>query len=399
MEECTREIETHKSNLKEEYEVEKILKKRTISRESKVSGKIKRIKQYLVKWVGFKDPTWEPEKNLEHCEDIIKAFLLKNNSKNNNNNNSKKLKKNKEHNSPNKIENIYIDKNKLLEPFNILEQSTSSSTPNKNQEVFKRKNNVNKKINNKEMSINIPLNTSEYDNNPNNCDIDFDFDFYADNKDEPKINKIKEEDSRNSNNNNNSFLTIKISDESDGQISNSNSKQSNNNSFDYLMENENKNYNKSKNKNFINIKNEYNVSHNNEESVLDRLDQIDQTFDIEVENSENISEYSDYNYNTFIKKEKNVNFLSKKRLNQNNYISHNNKDNYKILEILNMKVPVDYNKGIKLNIKYKKDNNIYIKEFDTKYEYVPNDILIKYYEMFIRDIFRTKGYYRKLSFE
>ena len=26
---------------------------------------------YLVKWVGYKDPTWEPTNNLDHCQKMI----------------------------------------------------------------------------------------------------------------------------------------------------------------------------------------------------------------------------------------------------------------------------------------------------------------------------------------
>ena len=29
---------------------------------------------FLVKWVGYKDPTWEPRKNLDQCEKMLWAF-------------------------------------------------------------------------------------------------------------------------------------------------------------------------------------------------------------------------------------------------------------------------------------------------------------------------------------
>ena len=52
----------------EEYEVEKVLDKRT-----KKGGKV----EYLVKWRGYDDPddnTWEPHENLEGSEAEIKKF-------------------------------------------------------------------------------------------------------------------------------------------------------------------------------------------------------------------------------------------------------------------------------------------------------------------------------------
>merc|ERR1719319_242561 len=54
----------------EEYEVEKVLDKRT-----KKGGKV----EYLVKWRGFDDSddnTWEPHDNLEGAEAEIKKFEI-----------------------------------------------------------------------------------------------------------------------------------------------------------------------------------------------------------------------------------------------------------------------------------------------------------------------------------
>ncbi|MGH2639667.1 MAG: chromo domain-containing protein, partial [Rhabdochlamydiaceae bacterium] len=48
----------------EEHEVEEILD----SRRSR-----NRI-QYLVKWTGYHDPTWEPSQNVTHCYELLRAF-------------------------------------------------------------------------------------------------------------------------------------------------------------------------------------------------------------------------------------------------------------------------------------------------------------------------------------
>ena len=48
-----------------DYEVEDILKKRI----TKGGGK-----QYLVKWKGFDDRTWEPKDNLNNVQELIDKF-------------------------------------------------------------------------------------------------------------------------------------------------------------------------------------------------------------------------------------------------------------------------------------------------------------------------------------
>ena len=59
-----------------EWEVEKILGER--NKENKSSKKKgKRIKkEYLIKWKGFKKPTWEPEQNLENCQELLKDYFI-----------------------------------------------------------------------------------------------------------------------------------------------------------------------------------------------------------------------------------------------------------------------------------------------------------------------------------
>ena len=67
---------SNEENSQEEYEVEKILKERRKLGKDKKTGRFKSIREYLVKWVGYEDPTWEPEENLENCQEILKDFLL-----------------------------------------------------------------------------------------------------------------------------------------------------------------------------------------------------------------------------------------------------------------------------------------------------------------------------------
>ena len=60
-----------------EFEVEKIIKERQIYKQNKINKKIELIKEYLVKWVGYRDPTWEPIENLENCQILLNDFLMR----------------------------------------------------------------------------------------------------------------------------------------------------------------------------------------------------------------------------------------------------------------------------------------------------------------------------------
>lgn len=65
------------SSSQEEWEVESILKERSKkTSKDKKTGRIIYVKEYLVKWKGYDEPTWEPEDNLEHCQEVLKDFLL-----------------------------------------------------------------------------------------------------------------------------------------------------------------------------------------------------------------------------------------------------------------------------------------------------------------------------------
>ena len=52
-------------NGEEEYLVEAILNQR------KHHGRT----QYLVKWTGYDNPTWESEENLQNAKELVEAFL------------------------------------------------------------------------------------------------------------------------------------------------------------------------------------------------------------------------------------------------------------------------------------------------------------------------------------
>ena len=94
-------------------------------------------------------------------------------------------------------------------------------------------------------------------------------------------------------------------------------------------------------------------------------------------------------------------YLEKKRLNseKDKDIYEEKDDNLKVIGIYSMKVPNEYEKGIIVNIKFKKNNKIYIEEFNTQSEEIPSDYLVKYYEMFICEFFKGQIYSQELCFD
>ena len=60
-----------------EFEVEKIIKERQIYKQNKINKRIEPIREYLVKWVGYKNPTWEPIENLENCQILLNDFFTR----------------------------------------------------------------------------------------------------------------------------------------------------------------------------------------------------------------------------------------------------------------------------------------------------------------------------------
>lgn len=57
-----------------EYEVENIIDIRTIKKKDIKTNKTYYVKEYLVKWLGYDEQTWEPESNLDNCQEILNDF-------------------------------------------------------------------------------------------------------------------------------------------------------------------------------------------------------------------------------------------------------------------------------------------------------------------------------------
>ena len=373
------DFEESSDNPNKEWEVEKILKDRTKRRKNKSTGKMEPIKEYLIKWVGFKTPTWEPEENLENSQEILKDFLLnqilkkckkvKTKKKSINTINTSKIYRYER--SPNETE-FRLKSDGIKEEE---DQSTFTNSLN-NQESS----NKNAKTN-KNNGSSLPSLAEEEENGFYDIEIDGD--------EKKEGNEIKKEQES---------LKVNTGVES---------------KYLKIVKNEEitVNNNEKENKNIAKI--EPDDSHNKKINNINRIipekeeliDSEKKSYSIYLEEDEDETINLDKIKKDKSEKESSKSFLAKKR---KKGISINcdkitKKDNsIKVMEIYSMKVPGDDDKdgkGIKLNIKFLKNNKIYIEEFYTKSGQIPSDYLAKYFEMFICDSFKGEKYSKGMSFD
>ena len=358
--------ETQDAN--QEYEVEKITDMRQYFRKNLITKKVELSTEYLIKWVGYEQLTWEPLENLNNCKELLKEFYKEH----------KKLLKNK------KAKNDKVKKNKK----NEIKKKTKSKKRNKN----KRYNSLIKNNNKTKISKKIFL-TQKIIGNINN---------YIISQNNLIVNKDK-------NDNDNIVLDKENINNDNFSIHESQQKNDKENSIENLhKDNESENDIKLKIINGeINEENNQinNIDYKNMERIyeLEKLNFLDNKF-MSLEQFKNCmgSDYEDkmnfdsIPYGTIDEKEE---FLNKKR---NNEIDDNYDENNKIIikEINNLIIPKNNKDSFLINVTYlnKYDNKLYTKDIESNNKIIPREYLIKYYEYILFEKSKGKNYAKKLSF-
>ena len=365
------EEKKHLNNLDTEYEVEQILDYRIISKNTRGRKPKKKerkkiiYKEYLVKWVGYDNPTWEPEKNLIHCQALLNTFFERKIMEENDNN----IKKPK-NNIPQKGKLTRIKhKKKLL----------NNSTKNKTQQNITNKNDINDNSNKNENHDSLSLiDKRDVFNFFDNFNLrDF-------NENEEKINFRNDFESAND---------LNLCSFKDGMLSNTkgnDEKENSENSSEKIILSSNSLNNTNK---FLDENNSKMFSISEFNSC--NKEKNKEKFDINCQNKLLKENNNSININTIEENENNI--LNSFGNISNNEKENKNEDNIKIIDICGMEIPTDFDEGISLKIIYEKDKEQFIQTIKSSSGKIPKDILIKYYEMFIYDNYKGQNYGKRLS--
>ena len=371
------DFEESSDNPNKEWEVEKILKDRTKRRKNKETGKMEQIKEYLIKWVGFKTPTWEPEENLENSQELLKDFLLKQIIKK-----CKKVKTKKK--AINTINTSKIYKYEISPNVSEYQIKSNGIKEEEEQSTFTNS------INNQESSNKIKTNKNTGSSLPSLAEEEenafYDIEIDGDEKKEGNDLKKEQESLKAKKGLESKYLKIVKNEEITVK-------------------------NKKENDNMAKIAKDDTQNHkiNNINRIIpekeDLIDSEKKSYSIYLEEDKDESENLDKIIKDKSETESSKRFLAKKRkkdifINCDRKVKKDN--SIKVIEIYSMKVPGDDDKdgkGIKLNIKFQKNNKIYIEEFYSKSGEISSDYLAKYFEMFICDSFKGEKYSKGMSFD
>lgn len=359
-----------------EWEVQKILKERPKRRKNPKTGRMEFIKEYLVKWVGFDKPSWEPEENLEHSKEILKEFLIDQLMKTVKN--KKSIQKSSKNDTANqRADNIAISNNienkrkasqKPTKSPNSDEPSTlSNCLTNNTISNKKRKNSRRKtKIDN---SLTI---VEDEDNNYYDIEIVDDMDEGEAKNEISTIIPIKKPQKESPKQEKDNVPMIPMIQEKKTEKNN-------------IINN-------------INVKANDDVGKVSETIYIDGVEEYDDINKYELLPSKvdkfGINKTEEFPYVNF-EKEKKSKFLEKKRHIDIHEDDLNDK-NIKILSMNSVKIPEKNEDNIKVNVRYKKNGRIYVEDYD--YDKIPKDDLISFYNILMKEYFTKGTYYQEVCF-
>ena len=379
-----------------EYEVEAIEKDRQKRQYDPHKRKWVFVTEYLIKWVGYKKRSWEPEENLDNCGQLLKNYK-KNKSKINNNNTD--------------TSNIYNKNNTIKNtnktPVKFVTNKKNNINNNNKAKREKEKELTDKKINDDDMTYNNinsykPIYSDEEENkytpmssmNLNHSFFTSDY-LKLDNDSYTSFLKKNDIKKKSENINNNNLLSS--SSDYDIDIDKYVSKVTNN---DENNNNNNINNNDNNATDFSDILQKFQEksekSKEKEKSIKINLLQKKRKLieNYSEENSEH-KENSDISISIddpFIEMEKDsISFLNtndNSNSNSNNINGNNNlrKGN---LELLEIRIPENKNDQIDL-VWRDKEKNIVFKCTSKNTVMVPQGIIIDYYEKILKEYLNRK---------
>lgn len=136
-----------------EYEVEKIIDHKIRKKKDKKTKKFYYQKEYLIKWVGYTKPTWEPESNLDNCQELLNEYKLKILSKKSKDNSESTYNIYSKYNESSSEENYYIPKKKYSNSKHKVSKSVFK-TPVKKKSVSQNTNKTTSLIKMNKKSLN-----------------------------------------------------------------------------------------------------------------------------------------------------------------------------------------------------------------------------------------------------
>lgn len=353
-------------DVNQEYEVEKITDMRQYFKKNLITKKLELNTEYLIKWVGYEQLTWEPLENLDNCKQLLKEFYKEQ---------KKLLKKNV------KVKNEKFKKKKKNEmKKNIKGKKRNNNKSHNSLLKNKTKTKISKKI---FLTQKIIGYINNYIINQNNL---------LGNEDK-KDNKNIVLDKDNINNNSNLNESQQNSDK-EKYIENVHEKNENDNKLKIINGEINDENNEINNIDYKSMERIY---------ELEKINFLDNKF-MPLEQFTNCigSDYDDkINFDSIpygIIDEK-AEFMNKKR---NNEIVEDYDETNKIIikQINNLMIPKNKKDNFLINITYlnKLDNKIYTKDFESNNKIIPKEYLIKYYEYLLFEKSKGKNYSKKLSF-